>query len=249
MGPVRGQRELEEARDALTLFHRLAAPRERMVERGRRYDPADRCRHHERAARQPREERDAARPRRERCDGGSARQVRIRLETAGGEEQNGLATPQRHHDAADRREPAGAVVRHEEEAPARQAKRVQERIIGSDDPGVLPADRGQDRDGIRQTRMVGHDEQRTVGRDVLAPFRGEPSGRVIDDPGRAVPEPALAERAIVRDEPTCELMGEWADEPAHDVHPKTCGAPDERLGTLAGDDVGELPTLGEHRGG
>src|SRR5438309_25005 len=85
--------------------------------------------------------------------------------------------------------PPGAIVRHEEEAPAREAERAQERIACRDDPGILAAERGEQSHRVGKPWVICHDEQWSSRRYVLAPFDGKASGRFVDDPRRAVPQP------------------------------------------------------------
>src|SRR5439155_23436923 len=61
-----------------------------------------------------------------------------------------------------------SIVRNEKETPARVAQRSEERKLGGDDPGVVPAHRREQGDRVRHSGVVGHDEERSLRRDTLA---------------------------------------------------------------------------------
>src|SRR5712691_10177287 len=97
--------------------------------------------------------------------------------------------------------------------------------------------------------MVRDDEERTSRRHALAPLDGEPPGRLVDDPRRAVTHSGIPERAVVHDETVGNVIRDWPDEPAHELDAQARRAADERLGALASDDLGDLTPLGEDGGG
>ena len=109
----------------------------------------------------------------------------------------------------------------------------------------VAAERGEQRDRIGQSRVVCDDEERPSRRHAVASFDDEPAGRVVDDPRRALMEPGLTERAVVRDEAASDVIRDRPDQPANDLHAQPRGAADERLGAFPRDDARDLTTLGD----
>src|SRR5439155_27246669 len=88
--PIHGERELKQRRHALTLSENAPAPRERMVKRRARYDPANHGGDDERPLGQPTEELDAPGPSSERRERAFPRERRIELNPSGRKDQDRL---------------------------------------------------------------------------------------------------------------------------------------------------------------
>jgi hypothetical protein len=214
-----------------------------MLECGRRDNAADSRRYDERASSQTREELGAAGPGRERGKGGVARDSRVELESPGRENQNGGPGPEPRHDAAEGGEAIGLVVGHEEEAPARESHRAQERVVRRDDPGISAPESGEERHHVRKTGVVGDHKERTVRWHSLAPGDDEAPGRVVDDQSRAFAHVGPAELAIVRDETSGDVIRERSHESAHHLDAYARGAADKRFGTFPCKDLCDLTAL------
>src|SRR5205823_653589 len=64
---------------------------------------------------------------------------------------------------------------------------------------------------VGESRMVRNDEERTSRGNTLAPLDHQPARRVVDDPSRAAGQPILAERAIVPDKASSDVIRDRSD--------------------------------------
>jgi len=78
------------------------------------------------------------------------------------------------------------------------------RIVGRDDPGIVTAERREERDRVGEAGMVRDDEQRSVARQVLRPANIETAGGVAHDPLGAADDAAVPERTVVSEEALCD---------------------------------------------
>jgi hypothetical protein len=78
---------------------------------------------------------------------------------------------------------------------------------------------------------------------VLATANGEAARRLVDDPGRAMTQPGVTERAVVRDEAARDVTRDGTDEPADDLDAQSGRPADQCLGALPRDDSGYFAPL------